>query len=62
MIFPWMVEDYAELRGIGCTALAHALATKQDWGPLYDADRMRTVLDKNTQLSLIHISEPTRPC
>ena len=49
MIFPWMAEDYAALSGIGCTALAHALATKQDWGPLYDADRMRTVLDKNTQ-------------
>ena len=44
MVFPWMAEDYAECGGIGCTALAHALAAKDDWGPLYDADHMRTVL------------------
>jgi len=44
MVFPWMTEDYAECGGIGCTALATALAMKDDWGPLYDADRMRAVL------------------
>jgi len=44
MVFPWMTEDYAECGGIGCTALANALAMKDDWGPLYDADRMRAVL------------------
>lgn len=44
MVFPWMTEDYAELGGLGCTALAHALANKNDWGPLYDAPQMRTVL------------------
>lgn len=44
MVFPWMSEDYAECGGIGCTALASALATKDDWGPLYDGDHMRKVL------------------
>ena len=44
MVFPWMSEDYAECDGIGCTALANALATKEDWPSLYDADHMRTVL------------------
>ncbi|MGK3750005.1 MAG: hypothetical protein ACI8RD_002303 [Bacillariaceae sp.] len=45
MIFPWMTEDYKELGGIGLTELSHALAKKDDWGPLYDADHMRAVLD-----------------
>lgn len=44
MVFPWMSEDYAECGGFGCTALANALASKQDWGPLYDGDHMRKVL------------------
>jgi hypothetical protein len=44
MVFPWMSEDYAECGGFGCTALANALADKQDWGPLYDGDHMRKVL------------------
>ena len=45
MVFPWMTEDYKELGGIGLTELSHALAKKDDWGPLYDADHMRAVLD-----------------
>jgi hypothetical protein len=45
MVFPWMAEDYAECGGLGCTALANGLATKKDWGPLYDADHMRAVLE-----------------
>jgi len=44
MIFPWMTEDYKEIGGIGCNALAHALANKDDWGSLYDAEHMRAVL------------------
>ena len=44
MVFPWMADDYAELSCLGCTALANALAKKEDWGPLYDADHMRAVL------------------
>lgn len=44
MVFPWMSEDYAECGGTGLTALANALASKDDWGPLYDGDHMRQVL------------------
>eukprot|EP00980_Cylindrotheca_fusiformis_P000214 scaffold42_cov133-Cylindrotheca_fusiformis.AAC.11 len=44
MVFPWMSQDYLECGGRGCTALANALASKQDWCPLYDADHMRKVL------------------
>lgn len=45
MIFPWMTEDYDQCGGLGCTALANALAKKKDWGPLYDGDHMRAVLE-----------------
>jgi hypothetical protein len=48
MVFPWMAEDYAECGGVGCTALVNALAIKEDWGPLYDADHMRQVLGDGT--------------
>jgi hypothetical protein len=48
MVFPWMAEDFAECGGIGCTALANALASKEDWGPLYDVDHMRRVLSDGT--------------
>lgn len=34
MVFPWMFEDYAELRKVA--GAAHALAAAADWGPLYD--------------------------
>jgi pimeloyl-ACP methyl ester carboxylesterase len=44
MVFPWMAEDYVECAGIGCTLLANNLASKDDWGRLYDADQMRMVL------------------
>jgi hypothetical protein len=44
MVFPWMAEDFAECGGVGCTALANALATKDDWTHLYDGDHMRQVL------------------
>lgn len=43
-VFSWMSEDFAELSGSGVTALAQALADKKDWGPLYNADHMREVL------------------
>mmetsp|Transcript_83 Transcript_83/g.218 ORF Transcript_83/g.218 Transcript_83/m.218 type:complete len:789 (+) Transcript_83:110-2476(+) len=45
MVFPWMADDYSECGGVGCTALAHALAAKKDWGPLYDATQMRAALN-----------------
>jgi hypothetical protein len=51
MVFPWMSEDYAECSGIGCTALANALATKEDWPALYDGDHMRAVLANGTTKS-----------
>jgi len=44
MVFPWMSEDYAELRGVGLSAVANALAKKTDWGPLFDAAKMRSAL------------------
>ncbi len=49
MVFPWMAEDYAECSGRGCTTLANALAAKLDWGPLYDADHMRSVLREKSR-------------
>ena len=36
--------DYAGWNGFGMRALAHALADKNDWGDLYDAEHMRKVL------------------
>jgi hypothetical protein len=51
MVFPWMSEDYAECGGVGCTALANALAAKDDWGPLYDGDHMRQVLGDGRSLA-----------
>jgi pimeloyl-ACP methyl ester carboxylesterase len=47
MVFPWMPQDYAELSGVGLSAVAEALAAKT-WGPLYDADHMRKVLSDGT--------------
>ena len=44
MVFPWMAEDYQECAGVGCTALANALAEKDDWTALYDGEHMRQVL------------------
>jgi len=45
VVFPWMADgEYAELSGLGMRALAHALATKDDWGLLYDADHMKKML------------------
>jgi len=47
-IFPWMADgDYAELSGLGMRSLAHRLATKDDWGNLYDVERMREALAKD---------------
>jgi len=46
MVFPWMTDDYQECGGLGCTALAHALAAKSDWGPLYNASKMRAALSE----------------
>lgn len=40
MVFPWMFEDYAELRKVA--GAAHALAETADWGPLYDAAALST--------------------
>ena len=45
MVFPWMADgDFAEVSGVGMRSLAHSLAKKENWGPLYDADHMRKVL------------------
>ena len=49
MVFPWMAEDYAELRGVGLAAVAARLAQKSDWSPLYNAERMRTALDSSVR-------------
>jgi hypothetical protein len=44
MVFPWFPEDFSELSGIGLRAVAEALATKSDWGPLYNAENMKAAL------------------
>jgi len=45
VVFPWMADgDYAELSGFGMKLLAHTLASKDDWGELYDSEQMRKVL------------------
>ncbi|KAL3157786.1 hypothetical protein ABBQ32_012209 [Trebouxia sp. C0010 RCD-2024] len=41
MVFPWMFEDFASLRDL--KDAAELLATKVDWGPMYDS----AVLGKN---------------
>lgn len=47
--FPWMADgDYAELSGRGMRSLAHRLATKSDWGNLYDAENMRKALSSSS--------------
>jgi len=45
VVFPWMADgDYAELSGMGMRSLAHSLSSKDDWGELYDAQKMRNVM------------------
>jgi hypothetical protein len=44
MVFPWMSNDYEEVSGRGMVALSEALATKDDWLPLFDAKNMRRAL------------------
>jgi hypothetical protein len=45
MVFPWFADgDFAELSGVGMKSLAEALAQKDDWGPLYDKERMKQAL------------------
>lgn len=39
MVYPWMAEDYAELRGLG--EAAELLASKRDWPRLYDESVLR---------------------
>lgn len=43
-VFPWMATDYAELSGVGLSAVADALARKSDWGALYRAEPIRAAL------------------
>ena len=38
MVFPWLFEDFAELRKI--REAAEVLAKSTDWGPLYKADQL----------------------
>jgi len=47
-VFPYMPEDFAELSGVGLSAVAENLAAKTNWGHLYDADHMRQVLSNGT--------------
>jgi hypothetical protein len=44
-VFPWMPEDFAEVSGVGLRAVANSLATKVDWGLLYDEEKMKMVLE-----------------
>lgn len=43
-VFPWFAEDFAELNGVGLQAVAEGLATKKDWGPLYNPEAMKEAL------------------
>ncbi|CAB9529102.1 proline iminopeptidase [Seminavis robusta] len=47
-VFPFMPEDFAELSGVGLTKVANNLASKTDWGPLYDGEHMRKVLSNGS--------------
>ena len=38
MIFPWVFEDFAALRGM--REAAELLSRKADWGRLYDVQRL----------------------
>ena len=44
MVFPWMATDYAELSGLGLQQVANEIAQKNDWGPLYNVDKMKEAL------------------
>ena len=45
MVFPWMAHgDFAEVSGYGMKTLSEALATKNDWLPLFDAHNMQKAL------------------
>jgi len=57
MVFPWMAEDFAELRGVGLTAVADALALKTDWGPLFDSAKMRSALDGKCKAAAVAYHE-----
>lgn len=40
MIYPWMFEDYAELRKV--SDVANRIANDKDWPPLFDIKRLRS--------------------
>jgi len=44
MTFPWMVQDFGELRGVGLSRVAHEIANKTDWPSLYDTAQMQNIL------------------
>ena len=43
-VFPWMSEDFIELSGVGLRMVAHELASKSNWGRLYDEEKMKSTL------------------
>jgi len=45
MTFPWMVEDFGELKGVGLSQVANEIANKADWPRLYDPAHMRAILE-----------------
>jgi hypothetical protein len=58
MVFPWMSEDYAELQGVGLTAVAQGLAQKDNWDPLYNATAMQVALaDKTRAAALVYYDD-----
>ncbi len=49
-VFPWMSEDFAELRGVGLRMVADQLAMKSDWSRLYDEEKIKAILcDERTR-------------
>ena len=49
MVFPWMADgDYVELSGLGLRMVAHALAHKTDWKPLFNTTQIQMALSSSS--------------
>ena len=57
MTFPWMAQDYGELKGVGLQAVANALAHKTDWPPLYNAEQMKRSLTVTRAAAAVYVDD-----
>jgi hypothetical protein len=51
MTFPWMADDYGELKGYGLQMVAQTLASKTDWPSLYNPTQIRQSLSSSSMSS-----------